>query len=140
MNESELHQQAEEIHEQLPAAVDVTPSDIEDRLTTLVTDYKVPLDEARRSIINTYLEESNATADDLQNTTQEVDLVEITEPDQWIDVTAKVVDLLGNSERLDRPGWPPRRRNRHDQIHEMGEIGLTSTHRRPRLPTGERRH
>ncbi len=44
MNQSELHQHAEEIQSQLPEAVDVDPDEIEDRLTTLGSEYKVPLE------------------------------------------------------------------------------------------------
>lgn len=45
MSNSELRQQAEDIHDQLPDTVDVEPDEIEDRLSTLVSDYKVPRDE-----------------------------------------------------------------------------------------------
>jgi len=85
--------QAREIHEQLPADADATTDDIEDRLDTLVNEYKVPMDEARRSVISTYLDDTDADHDDLQSDNQAVDLVDITEPDQWVDLTAKVVDL-----------------------------------------------
>ena len=37
---------------------DVSVEDVEERLTTLVDEYKVPMDEARRSVTNHYLEEA----------------------------------------------------------------------------------
>lgn len=45
MSDSDIHQQVEDIHDQLPDSVDVSPADIEDRLTTLVSDYKMPIDD-----------------------------------------------------------------------------------------------
>ncbi|WP_458190709.1 replication factor A [Haladaptatus sp. NG-WS-4] len=108
MTESELRQQAEEIADQLTEAVDVASDDIEDRLTTLVKEYKVPLEEARRSIISTYLDENDIDRNDLESDNQEVDLADIDEPDQWVDVTAKVVDL-----------WDPR----SDAIAQVGLLG-----------------
>jgi replication factor A1 len=108
MSESDLRQQAEDIHDQLPNGTDVEPDEIEDRLTTLVSDYKVPLDEARRSVISNYLDETDADQDDIGSENQEVDLADIDEAEQWVDVTAKVVDL-----------WDPR----SDAIAQVGLLG-----------------
>jgi len=108
MSDSDLRQQAEDIHEQLPDGIDVERDAIEDRLTTLVTDYKVPLDEARRSVISNYLDETDANRDDFESENQEVDLADIDEAEQWVDVTAKVVEL-----------WEPR----SDAIAQVGLLG-----------------
>lgn len=108
--ESELSQHATDIHDQLPDAVaaDVDPDEIEDRLTTLVGDYKVPLDEARRSVINHYLADTGTDRDDLRRDNQELDLAAVDAPEQWINVTAKVVAL-----------WEPR----SDAIAQVGLLG-----------------
>jgi replication factor A1 len=108
MSDANLRQHAEEIHDQLPETVDVATDDLERRLTTLVSDYKVPLEEARRSVISHYLDEAGADRDDFGRNNQEVDLADIDEPEQWVDVTAKVVDL-----------WEPR----SDAIAQVGLLG-----------------
>jgi len=108
MSDSDLRQHAEEIHEQLPDSVDVSPDNIEERLTILVSDYKVPLDEARRSVVSNYLDETDAERDDFENENQQADLEDIDEAEQWVDVTAKVVDL-----------WEPR----SDAIAQVGLLG-----------------
>jgi len=102
----DVAQQAHDIHDQLPADADVAPDEIEARLDTLVNEYKVPMQEARRSVISTYLDETGTDRDDLQSDNQEVDLVDIDEPDQWVDLTAKVVEL-----------WEPR-------SEAIGQVGL----------------
>jgi replication factor A1 len=99
---------AQDIHDQLPADSDVELDEIEDRLDTLVNEYQVPIEEARRSVVNNYLDETGAGPDDLQSGNQKVDLAEIDEPEQWVDVTAKVVDL-----------WDPR----SDAIGQVGLLG-----------------
>ncbi|MEF8827304.1 MAG: replication factor A, partial [Halapricum sp.] len=101
----DVTQHAQEIHEQLPADADIDLDEIETRLETLVNEYKVPMQEARRSVISTYLDETGTDRDDLQSDNQEVDIVDIDEPDQWVDLTAKVVDL-----------WEPR----SDSIAQVG--------------------
>lgn len=108
MSDSDRRNAAEDIHEQLPESIDVTPADIEERLSTLVDDYRVPLDEARRSVLSNYLDETDADREDITRENQEVDLADIDEAEQWVDVTAKVVDL-----------WEPR----SDAIAQVGLLG-----------------
>lgn len=109
-SESELDQHATEIHDQLPDTVadNVSPDDIEGRLTTLVSDYKVPLNEARQSVINHYLDETGTDRDDLSRDNQGLDLAAVEAPEQWLDVTAKVVAL-----------WDPQ----SDAIAQVGRLG-----------------
>lgn len=108
--ETELSQHATDIYDQLPdaVAVDVGRDEITDRLTTLVSDYKVPLDEARRSVINHYLDDTDTDRDNLSRENQELDLVAVDAPEEWLDVTAKVVAL-----------WEPR----SDAIAQVGLLG-----------------
>ena len=108
MSQSDIRQHAEDIHNQLPDSIDGDLDDITDRLSTLVTDYKVPLDEARRSVISQYLTETDADRSEFGRDNQAVNLEEITEPEQWVDVTAKVVSL-----------WEPR----SDAIAQVGLLG-----------------
>ena len=96
MTESDLHTQATEIHEQFSDQLDVTVEEIEDRLETLVDEYKVPTSEARRSVVNTYLDEAGMERDDLGGGgggNERVEVADVDSPEQWVDVTAKVVEL-----------------------------------------------
>jgi replication factor A1 len=110
MSSPDLQQEAQDIHDQLPESVDVSLADIEERLTTLVDDYRVPLDEARRSVVSTYLSDSDVDRDEISSESgnQQVDLEEIDEAEQWVDITAKVADL-----------WEPR----SDSIAQVGLLG-----------------
>ena len=105
---TDITQQAQDIREQLPDTADVTPEDIEARLDTLANDYQVPIEEARRSVLNTYSEEMDAEPDDIQTQTESVDLATIDDDEQWVDITAKLVDL-----------WEPR----SDAIAQVGLLG-----------------
>ncbi len=95
MTETDLRTHAEDIHEQFSDQLDITVEDIEERLRTLVEEYKVPLDEARRSVTNTYLDDAGMERDELAggggNEVKEIR--DIDAPEEWIDITAKVVDL-----------------------------------------------
>jgi ssDNA-binding replication factor A large subunit len=94
MTETDLRTQAEEIHEQFSDSLDVTVEEIHERLETLVEEYKVPTSEARRSVVNTYLDEAGMDRDALGGGGNErMEIGDIDTAEEWIDVTAKVVDL-----------------------------------------------
>jgi ssDNA-binding replication factor A large subunit len=94
MTESDLRTHAEEIHEQFSDRLDIAVEDVHERLETLVDEYKVPVSEARRSVTNTYLDEAGMDRDDLVGGGNEVKQVaDIDTAEEWIDLTAKVVDL-----------------------------------------------
>ena len=108
---TEVRTYAEEIHEQFSEHLDVSVEEIESRLENLVTEYKVPADEARRSVTNHYLDEAGLDREELsggRGGNREVALAEIDAPDEWVDVTAKLVDL-----------WEPR----SDSIDQVGLLG-----------------
>jgi replication factor A1 len=106
---SELRQEAEAIAEQFSDHTDVDPDDVEERLATLVDEYRVPLDEARRSVTNSYLEDAGMERDELGRGGSESVLVdEIDEDEQWVDLRVKLVDL-----------WEPR----SDSISQVGLLG-----------------
>ena len=93
MTEPDLRTQATEIHEQFSDQLDITVDEVEERLDTLVTEYRVPLSEARRSVTNTYLDEAGIDRDDLMEGDEHVDIAEIDSPEEWVDVTGKIVEL-----------------------------------------------
>ena len=109
MTESDLHTHATEIHEQFTDHLDVTIEEIQERLETLVEEYKVPVSEARRSVTNTYLDEAGMERDDIVGGGNEVKQVsDVDSPEEWIDLTAKVVDL-----------WDPQ----SDAVAQVGLLG-----------------
>ncbi|MFU8867791.1 replication factor A [Natronococcus sp.] len=106
---SDVRQHADDIHDQFSDHIDVSVDDVEDRLTTLVDEYKVPIDEARRSVTNHYLEEAGLEREDLAGGSSEAANIEdVDEPEQWIDITAKVIEL-----------WEPR----SDSVAQVGLLG-----------------
>jgi len=109
MTATDLRTHAEEIQEQFSDKLDLTVEDVEERLDTLVNEYKVPTSEARRSVINTYLDEAGMERDQLGGGSNErVSIGEIDAAEEWIDLTAKVVDL-----------WEPR----SDAVAQVGLLG-----------------
>ncbi|QWC19253.1 replication factor A [Halorubrum sp. 2020YC2] len=106
---SELRQEAEAIAEQFSDHTDVDPDDVEERLETLVDEYRVPLDEASRSVTNSYLEDAGMERDELgRGGSEEVLVNDIEEDEQWVDLRVKLVDL-----------WEPR----SDSISQVGLLG-----------------
>ena len=108
---SDLRDHAEDIHEQFSDHIDIDVDDVEERLSTLVDEYKVPLDEARRSVTSHYLDEAGMERDALgggSGSNDHVQVADVDEDEQWIDVTAKVVDL-----------WDPR----SDAVAQVGLLG-----------------
>ncbi|OYR81469.1 replication factor A, partial [Halorubrum sp. E3] len=89
--------------------LDVDADEIEGRLENLVNEYRVPLDEARRSVTNSYLEDAGMERDELGRGGSESVLVnEIDEDEQWVDLRVELVDL-----------WEPR----SDSISQVGLLG-----------------
>ena len=109
MTATDLRTHAEEIQEQFSDQLDLTVADVEERLDTLVNEYKVPTSEARRSVINTYLDEAGMDRDQLGGGGNERKQVgDIDTAEEWIDLKAKVVDL-----------WDPR----SDAVAQVGLLG-----------------
>ena len=106
---SDVRQHADDIHAQFSDHIDVDVEDVEERLTTLVDEYKVPMDEARRSVTNHYLEEAGLEREDISGGDSEAANIEdVDEPEEWIDLTAKVIEL-----------WDPR----SDSVAQVGLLG-----------------
>ncbi len=107
---TDLRQHAVDIHEQFSDAVEVDVDEVEARLETLVSEYKVPIEEARRSVVSTYLDEAGIERDEIATggSNAEVDVADIDAPEEWVDLTAVVVEL-----------WEPRA----DSIDQVGLLG-----------------
>ena len=106
---SELESHAAAIAEQFSDHLEITQEDVEERLETLVEEYRVPLDEARRSVESQYLDEADLERDELGAGDSELTLLgEIDEDEQWIDLRVQVADL-----------WEPG----HESIAQVGLLG-----------------
>ncbi|MFB6221596.1 MAG: replication factor A [Halolamina sp.] len=106
---SDLKTHAAEIAEQFSDQLDVDQADVEERLQTLVGEYRVPIEEARRSVVSHYLDEAGMERDELgSGDSEETLLGEIDEDEQWVDLRVKVADL-----------WEPG----HESIAQVGLVG-----------------
>ena len=106
---TDLREHAVKIHEQFSDSLDVGVDEVESRLETLVSEYRVPVDEARRSIVSTYLDEADMDREDLSGgSTESASVADIDAPEEWLDLTVKVVDL-----------WEPNA----DSIAQVGLLG-----------------
>lgn len=105
---TDVHPPAVEIHEQFADQTDITVEDVEERLDTLVNEYQVPLEEARQTVTNNYRDEIGTEYESVDEPNEQRDLGEINVAEEWIDVTAKVVEL-----------WEPR----SEAIAQVGLLG-----------------
>ena len=108
---SDVRQHAEEIREQFSEHLELTVDEVEQRLDNLVNEYRVPLEEARRSVVSHYLDEAGLDREDIRTGgggTERVNVEDVDEDEQWISLTAKVVDL-----------WDAR----SDAVGQVGLIG-----------------
>ena len=104
----DVHSHAEEIHEQFADQMDLTVEEVEERLDTLVNEYQVPIEEARRSVTSSYYDEADADAESVGDANEQREVGSINTAEEWVDITAKVVEL-----------WEPR----SDSIAQVGLVG-----------------
>ena len=106
---SELRQEAEAMAEQFSDHLEVDPAEIESQLENLVDEYRVPLEEARRSVTNSYLDDAGLDRDELApGSATRVQVGDVDEDEQWVDLRVTLVDL-----------WEPR----SDSIAQVGLLG-----------------
>jgi replication factor A1 len=74
--------------------VEVPEAEVEARLRMLLDKFRVPEGEARRSVLNYFLKEHGVTpAKGFSKESSKVKVAEVKEPNRWIDLGAKVVQL-----------------------------------------------
>jgi len=86
-------------------------NEIESRLDKLLNEFKVPLEEARRSVVNYFLKEYNIPIGDFfpqQGETPTLKVSDIKSDGKWINISAKVAQLWDNT---------------HESIDQVGLIG-----------------
>jgi len=106
---TDLQDHAAEIAEQFSDHLDVTEDEVEEKLENLVDEYRVPVDEARRSVTSSYLDDAGLDRDELGGgDAEQVEANAIDEDEQWVDLRVEVVDL-----------WEPG----SDSIAQVGLLG-----------------
>jgi len=90
------------------AGYEIPLEEVEDRLRKLIIDFKVPEDEAKRSVHNYFLKELNLKSLPLQRDSELVKISEIKEGGRWISLKAKVLEL-----------WEPR----SESVSQVGLLG-----------------
>ena len=97
----------------LELGTEIPVEDIEERLDKLVNKFKVPMDEAKRSVVNYFLKEHDIARGDFY-TSQDygesplVNVADITEDGKWVSVRVKVTQIWDND---------------HESISQVGLIG-----------------
>ncbi|MDY6960219.1 MAG: replication protein A, partial [Halobacteriota archaeon] len=89
------------------SGIDVSLEEIEKRLDLLMNEYKVPEDEAKRTVTNYFISKSGAPKLQFQDS-ENFKVKDIKLEGQWIGMRAKVVQL-----------WE----NKHDSISQVGLLG-----------------
>ncbi len=97
----------------LELGTEIPVEDIEERLDKLVNKFKVPMDEAKRSVVNYFLKEHDIARSEFY-TSQDygesplVNVVDITGEGKWVTIKGKIVQLWDNN---------------HESISQVGLIG-----------------
>lgn len=103
---TDLRNHAAEITEQLSGHIEVDRDEVEDQLENLVTEYRVPTEEARRSVVNSYLDEAGMDRDEFAGSGDGRVLVgDIDKDEEWVDLRAKLIELWdSDSEAVSQVG------------------------------------
>lgn len=110
--QDEIDTTADEIMDSLPDGADVDESFVREKLNQLVSEFSVPVDEARRSVINSVTETADIDPTEMSGGGSEQVLVNDIEADgEWVDLEVTVDDL-----------WEPN----HESIAQVGLIGDAS--------------
>ncbi|NLK32927.1 MAG: replication protein A, partial [Methanosarcina flavescens] len=107
-----MKQTAESIRDRfLKLGINVNVEDIESRLDELITKFKVPSNEAQRSVTNYFLKKYSIPKNEFymrQAEPQLTKIADISENGQWANLKAKVVQLWENT---------------HESISQVGLLG-----------------
>jgi Single-stranded DNA-binding replication protein A (RPA), large (70 kD) subunit and related ssDNA-binding proteins len=91
--------------------VEIPIEDIEERLDKMITKFKVPKEEARRSVVNYFLKSYNINRGEFytgQTESPTVKISDIAVDGKWVNVRGKIVQLWDNS---------------HESISQVGLVG-----------------
>lgn len=90
----EIHRKFQEL------GVEISLEDIEDRLDKMVSKFKVPKEEARRSVVNYFLKEHNIPRNQFYTGQSESPMMKVSELNtdgKWVNIKGKVVQLWENT-------------------------------------------
>lgn len=90
----EIHRKFQEL------GVEISLEDIEDRLDKMVSKFKVPKEEARRSVVNYFLKEHNIPKNQFYTGQSESPMMKVSELNvdgKWVNIKGKVVQLWENT-------------------------------------------
>jgi replication factor A1 len=94
MTDTDIRQIAEQIAERFSEHEELSVDDVEERLETLVEEYKVPMEEARRSVTSHFAKETGVSRDELGGEgSEKASVAELDTPEEWVDVDVKVAEL-----------------------------------------------
>ncbi len=92
--------------------LDISIDEIEERLEKLLTKFKVPEDEAYRSVVNYFLKEHNVSKNSFYSSNQfdvpQMKISDLSEDGQWVSIKGRIAQLWENS---------------HESIDQVGLIG-----------------
>jgi replication factor A1 len=111
MTEERITEAVDDIVNDVGDEVDVSRDDVESKLNKLVGEYTLPLDEAKRSVINDLIGDSDVDRADMQSADGVTLVNEINEDEEWINV-----EVTFDEE------WEPR----SDSIAQVGLVGDAS--------------
>jgi len=104
-----IREMAEDIRRQFfLAGYEIPLEEVEKRLRKLIVEFKVPPEEARRSVHNYFLKELNLKSLPVSRDSEIVKIADITEGGRWISLKAKVLEL-----------WEPR----SESVSQVGLLG-----------------
>lgn len=105
---SDTEQAASDLVEQFSEHLDLEQAEVKTQLDELTGEYSLPLDEARRSLRNKYMEKAGLDTEDILQDREDALVGEINEDELWVDLRVKVEDL-----------WEPN----HDSMSQVGLLG-----------------
>jgi replication factor A1 len=93
MNHTQLAEQI--VARLLELNIDVPAFEIETRLNALINDFKVPADEAKRSVINYFIKQHRSTQGRANTTIESAyaKISDVSDEDRWLSLKVKVVQL-----------------------------------------------
>ncbi len=88
--------------------VDADPGDIDERLNTLIGEYSIPANEAKRSVINHYAKESGEDIGTGGSGPVQMDIADVDTSENWVTIEGTITQLWGDN---------------HETIKQAGRIG-----------------
>lgn len=114
--------EAQDVQEQLAEHdIEIEQEELEERFQTLVAEYRVPVDEARRSVLRHFSDDDDGVMSSGFSEPSQISVEDIRTPDEWVTVEVQVVQLWdSDSDKVRQSGLV---------ADETGRIKFTSWER-----------